>query len=112
MSGTADDDDYWVPPGTVIVMVYGPDGPAAQPIDGALCKRPTVRRDAADLESALVKERRIYEQRMTGSGGSIPSLRPRRSPPPIPKARPAAQAIPAIRDYVDVVLSDLLLEDS
>ena len=76
MPGT-DDEDYWVPPGTKIVMSYGPEGPSPQPIDGELCTRPTREQDAEELEAVLVAERQVYQESLTKSGRSIPSHRHR-----------------------------------
>lgn len=79
MSGSSDDDDYWVPPGTISVNSAGPTGPCKQLVDGVLCRRPTKQRSAADMEAALAEERRIYAERVRGDRRKrIPLL------PPIP----------------------------
>lgn len=105
MSGTADDDDYYMPHGTKIVMSYGPDGPSPQPVDGEMLTRPTAKHDADELECILAAERKLYAEYLTKSGRSIPITIPRKPLPPLPRL----PRVPPL--IVELALSDLIQED-
>lgn len=109
MAGTADDEDYYVPPGTAIIMSYGPDGPGTQSVDSELCKRPTREHVAAEIGALLESERKIY--RDTLASRSIPSLQHRTS---LAAARTHADIPPlpsSAQQDIEITLDDLLQED-
>jgi hypothetical protein len=102
MAGTADDEDYHSSPGTVVIMSYGPDGPAPQPIPVELCRRQTREHSSVLLDEILAAERMIYRERLARS---VEIPRPETVP-----AAAGTECGSTSHEIIELALDDLLKE--